>query len=117
MEPEEAIDALLARTVDVSLILASSELLPGQDDQRVYSEHLFDDVMDVALPFDHPLAGQAEVQLGRPRRRRLDPGPTRGAVLAARPGRPASGPDSCRRPGTTPTSSSGWSAWSPPGTG
>ena len=63
VEPEEAMDALLARTVDVSLILASSDLLPGQDDQRVHSEHLFDDVMDVALPFDHPLAGQPEIHL------------------------------------------------------
>jgi DNA-binding transcriptional LysR family regulator len=63
VEPEDVLDALLARTVDVSMTLASSDLLPGQDDQRVHSEHLFDDVMDVALPFDHPLAGRAQIEL------------------------------------------------------
>jgi DNA-binding transcriptional LysR family regulator len=63
VEPEESIDALLSRTVDVSLTLASSELLPGEDDQRLHTEHLLDDIEDVALPFDHPLAGRAEIEL------------------------------------------------------
>jgi DNA-binding transcriptional LysR family regulator len=63
VQPEDAFDALLARTVDVSLILASTDLLPGQDDRRVLSEHLLDDVMDVALPFDHPLADRVEIEL------------------------------------------------------
>ena len=63
VEPEDALDNLLARTVDVSLILTSTDLMPGQDDKRVWSEHLLDDVMDVALPFDHPLAGRDEVEL------------------------------------------------------
>lgn len=63
VEPEDALDALLARSVDVSLILASTDLLPGQDDKRVHSEHLLDDVMDVALPFDHPLADHDEIEL------------------------------------------------------
>jgi DNA-binding transcriptional LysR family regulator len=43
--------------------LATTELLPGSDDKRVHSEHLLDDVMDVALPFDHPLADRAEIEL------------------------------------------------------
>jgi DNA-binding transcriptional LysR family regulator len=63
VEPEEAVDALLARTVDVSLTLASSDLLPGQNDKRLEAEHLLDDVMDVALPFDHPLADRDEIDL------------------------------------------------------
>ena len=63
VEPETAIDALLARTVDVSMTLAVSDLLPGEHDRRIRSEHLLDDVMDVALPFDHPLAGRAEIEL------------------------------------------------------
>jgi DNA-binding transcriptional LysR family regulator len=63
VEPEDALDALLSRTVDVSLTLASSDLLPGQDDQRLYTEHLLDDVEDVALPFDHPLADRDEIEL------------------------------------------------------
>jgi len=63
VEPEESIDALLSRTVDVSLTLASSELLPGEDDQRLHTEHLLDDIEDVALPFDHPLADRAEIEL------------------------------------------------------
>ncbi len=63
VEPEDAIDALLARTVDVSMTLATSDLLPGQHDKRIRSEHLLDDVMDVALPFDHPLAHQETIEL------------------------------------------------------
>ncbi len=63
VDPERAMDALLARTVDVSMTLASSDLLPGQDDQRLRTEHLFDDVMDVALPFDHALADREEIEL------------------------------------------------------
>lgn len=63
VEPEDTVDNLLARTVDVSLTLASTDLLPGQDDQRLHSEHLLDDVMDVALPFDHPLADRAEIEM------------------------------------------------------
>ena len=63
VEPEDSIDALLSRTVDVSLTLASSELLPGEDDRRLHTEHLLDDVEDVALPFDHPLADRAEIEL------------------------------------------------------
>lgn len=63
VEPEEAIGALLSRTVDVSMTLASSDLLPNEDDQRLYTEHLLDDIEDVALPFDHPLAGNSEINL------------------------------------------------------
>src|SRR6478736_4256293 len=63
VEPEESIDALLSRTVDVSMTLASSQLLPNENDQRLYTEHLLDDIEDVALPFDHPLADRAEIEL------------------------------------------------------
>jgi DNA-binding transcriptional LysR family regulator len=63
VEPEEAFDFLLARTVDVSMTLASSDFLPNEDDKRLYTEHLLDDIEDVALPFDHPLAGNAEIDL------------------------------------------------------
>ncbi len=63
VEPETAVDALLARTVDVSMTLATSQLLPGEHDKRVWSEHLLDDVLDVALPFDHPLADREAISL------------------------------------------------------
>jgi DNA-binding transcriptional LysR family regulator len=63
VQPEDALDALLGRRVDICMNLATTELLPGSDDKRVHSEHLLDDVMDVALPFDHPLADRAEIEL------------------------------------------------------
>jgi len=63
VEPENAIDGLLARHVDVAVTLAIGDVLVGQDDQRMHSEHLLDDVMDVALPFGHRLAARAEVDL------------------------------------------------------
>jgi DNA-binding transcriptional LysR family regulator len=63
VQPEDALDALLGRRVDLCMNLTSTDLLPGQDDSRVHSEHLLDDVMDVALPFDHPLADRLEIEL------------------------------------------------------
>lgn len=63
VQPEDALDALLGRRVDLCMNLAVTELPPGHDDKRVQSEHLLDDVMDVALPFDHPLAGRPEIEL------------------------------------------------------
>jgi len=63
VEPENAIGALLARHVDVAVTMASGEFLLGHDDPRMQSEHLLDDVMDVALPFGHPLADELEIDL------------------------------------------------------
>ena len=109
VEPEDAMDALLARTVDVSLTLASTDLLPGQDDKRLHSEHLLDDV-DGRRAALRPSAGRS----GRDRTGR----PADADWILARPGvpcwqlpgTPANGPGSCHAPGTTPTSSSAWSA-------
>jgi len=43
--------------------MASGEFLLGHDDARLQSEHLLDDVMDVVLPFGHPLAEEPEIDL------------------------------------------------------
>ena len=56
----------LARHVDVAVTMASGEFLLGHDDPRMQSEHLLDDVMDVALPFGHPLAEEPEIDPRRP---------------------------------------------------
>ena len=65
-----------------------------------------------------PSAGRSgRDRTGRPCGCRLDPGPARGALLAAGPGGLRARRVSSREPGTTPTSSSAWSAWSRPVTG
>ena len=64
MEPEDALDALLSRHVDLSLTLpASSHLPPAGRSARCTPSTCWTTSMDVALPFDHPLAGRAEVDL------------------------------------------------------
>jgi DNA-binding transcriptional LysR family regulator len=63
VEPEDAFDGLLSRHVDLSMVLSGDTHLPGSDDARVVCEHLLDDVMDVALPFDHPMADRPEIDL------------------------------------------------------
>ena len=86
VEPEDAIDALLARTVDVSLTLASSELLPGEDDQAAAHRTPAGRHRGRRAAV-RPSAGRSRRdRTGRPRRRGLDPGPARGALLAAGPG-------------------------------
>ncbi|MFN8199392.1 MAG: LysR family transcriptional regulator [Nakamurella multipartita] len=98
VQPEDALDALLGRRVDICLNLATTELLPGSDDKRVHSEHLLDDVMDVALPFDHPLADRRRDRAGRFVDEDWICSQPRGAVLAARPGRLRTGQVLARPP-------------------
>lgn len=63
VQPEHALDALLSRRVDVALNLTPGERFTGEHDPRIESEDLFADVLDVALPADHPLAAGERVDL------------------------------------------------------
>lgn len=63
IDPGDAVDALLGRRVDVVVTLTANEMLLGQDDSRVSSFPLFDDLMDLVLPVSHPLAGRRTVDL------------------------------------------------------
>ena len=65
-EVTDAANALLARKVDVALTMALSQGtadVRGSDDPRLDSWPLLDDVMDVALPLDHALAGETVIHL------------------------------------------------------
>jgi len=61
--PEDAEDALLARTVDVAITLIPPGSTVDGSDARFEAEHLFDENIDIVLPDDHPLADRAEVAL------------------------------------------------------
>jgi DNA-binding transcriptional LysR family regulator len=63
VDPEETADSLLARKVDVALTLTAGPSVIGADDPRLESWHVIDDVLDVVLPLDHPLAGDDEIHL------------------------------------------------------
>ncbi|MET3804816.1 DNA-binding transcriptional LysR family regulator [Nakamurella sp. UYEF19] len=63
VQPENAVDALLGRQVDIALTLTGGAELLGADDPRLADEYLLDDIMDVALPRDHRLAGLEEIDL------------------------------------------------------
>ena len=63
LEVNDAPDALLARRIDIALALAAGGSVAGADDPRLESWRVLDDVMDVALPLDHRLAGEREVHL------------------------------------------------------
>ena len=63
VQPEHTVDALLGRQVDIALTLTGGADVLGADDPRLHDEHLLDDVMDVALPVGHPLAGRSEIDL------------------------------------------------------
>jgi DNA-binding transcriptional LysR family regulator len=63
VDPEDAADALLARRVDVALTLTAGASVPGADDARLENWRVIDDILDIALPIDHPLAAQSEVRL------------------------------------------------------
>ena len=63
IDPDHSVDALLGRRVDVMITLTGGELYLGQDDARVSTVHLFDDVLDLVLPVGHRLAGKDRVDL------------------------------------------------------
>ena len=60
---EEAADALLSRSIDVAMTLVRPGTSVTGLDARLSSEHLLDDVLDLVLPADHPLAAQPSVDL------------------------------------------------------
>jgi DNA-binding transcriptional LysR family regulator len=62
---EEAADALLAREIDVAMTLVRPGTAIGGLDPRLTAEHLLDDILDLVLPVEHPLAGQREVELAK----------------------------------------------------
>jgi DNA-binding transcriptional LysR family regulator len=65
-EVNDAANALLARKVDIALTMAlghGTADVRGSDDPRLDSWPLLDDVMDMALPLNHPLAGETSVHL------------------------------------------------------
>lgn len=63
VDPEDSVDALLARRVDIALTLTPGAQVVGADDPRLEHWHVVDDVLDVVLPLDHPLAGASEIDL------------------------------------------------------
>ncbi len=63
IQPEHTVDALLSRKVDIALTLTGGAEVLGADDARLTDEHLLDDIMDVAMPIGHRLAGQDAVDL------------------------------------------------------
>ena len=63
VQPEEANDALLARHVDVALGLYAGRVPVDEDESRVESRLLIDDIMDVVLPPGHPEAGRSIVDM------------------------------------------------------
>ncbi len=63
IDPEDTVDALLARRVDVALTLTAGASVAGAADARLQHWHVVDDILDVVLPLDHPLAGRSEVEL------------------------------------------------------
>ena len=86
VEPEDAIDALLSRTVDVSLTLASTDLLPGQDDQRLHIRAPARRRRGCRAALRSSAGRSGRDRTGRPGGRRLDPGPPGRALLAPGPG-------------------------------
>src|SRR3954467_3209895 len=62
LEPEPALDELVARRLDMALLI-DSELQPVGVRNDIEHVHLCDDPLMLALPSDHPLAGRASVGL------------------------------------------------------
>ena len=63
VQPETATDALLARAVDVSLVLTAGSLWIDHPDPRLEVRELLADPLDIALPAGHPLVDRAAVDL------------------------------------------------------
>lgn len=63
VQPEQTVDALLSRSVDLAVTGHSTVGLYAPADPRLQVEHLFDDVLDIAVPIGHPLAAQPEIAL------------------------------------------------------
>jgi DNA-binding transcriptional LysR family regulator len=62
LEAPEAFDRLARRELDL-VISMEHEGAPRHDDPRLHRRDLLVDVLDLALPAGHPLAGDAEVEL------------------------------------------------------
>jgi DNA-binding transcriptional LysR family regulator len=60
---EEAADALLARDIDVAMTLVRPGTAIEGLDPRLSAEHLLDDILDLVLATDHPLARHPQVDL------------------------------------------------------
>jgi len=63
VQPEHTVDALLSRRADIAVTLTGTAEVLGAEDPRLSDEHLFDDIMDVALPLGHPLADRPAIEL------------------------------------------------------
>ncbi|AZI57074.1 LysR family transcriptional regulator [Nakamurella antarctica] len=63
VQPEFVADSLLSRTVDLAITAHASDGLIEAFDPRLSVEHLVDDVLDIALPLDHPLAAKSSIDL------------------------------------------------------
>ena len=62
-DPEDSLPALKRGAVDLALAY-DFELDPIDDDRDLVTTHLLDEDMHVALPLDHPLAGETAIELG-----------------------------------------------------
>ncbi|GAA0982691.1 HTH-type transcriptional regulator CysL [Nocardioides aquaticus] len=61
-DPSVCVDMLLAGTVDVAVVVGTTEL-PPTDDPRFVQEPLMEDRLDLLVPSDHRLAGRPSVLL------------------------------------------------------
>lgn len=63
-DPDECYDLLLADRADLAVVVATASLPPSSD-HRFDQEPLLDDPLDLLLPVDHPLAGEATALLSQ----------------------------------------------------
>ena len=63
-DPEECFDLLLADQADLAVVVATASL-PPTTDPRFDQQPLLEDPLDLLLPADHPLAGEASVLLSQ----------------------------------------------------
>lgn len=61
-DPDECFELLLADQADLAVVI-STETIPPRSDARFDQKPLLDDLLDLLVPADHPLAGKASVRL------------------------------------------------------